>query len=74
MKHYSILKKSTQNPYDNRGQIMMQQNKRGYENTLFKCPGDHPILHPGLKLNSNISVEKYKKKNSPGPVDFPRGC
>ena len=40
----------------------MQKNKRGYQNTLFKCPGDHPILHPGLKLNSNISVEKYKKK------------
>ena len=53
---------------------MMQQNKRGYQNTLFKCPGDHPILHRGLKLNSNISVEKYKKKNLPGLDDFPRGC
>ena len=24
--------------------------------TLSKCPGDHPILHRGLKLNSVIST------------------
>ena len=30
--------------------------------TLPKCPGGHPILHQGLKLNSKISTRKYKKK------------
>ena len=39
-----------------------------------KCPGGHPILHQGLKLNSKISVEKYiKKLDSPGPINFPLG-
>ena len=28
---------------------------------LSKCPGGHPILHRGLKLNSNISAGKYEK-------------
>ena len=27
--------------------------------TLSKCPGGHPILHKGLKLNSKISARKY---------------
>ena len=30
--------------------------------TLSKCPGGHPILRRGLKLNSNISAGKCKKK------------
>ena len=34
--------------------------------TLSKCPGSHPILHRGLKLNSEISVGKYKKLKSSG--------
>ena len=38
-------------------------------NTLSKCPGGHPILHKGLKLNSKISVGKY----SPGQVGFLQG-
>ena len=41
--------------------------------TLSKCPGGHQILHRGLKLNSKNSVGKYKRINSPGPVDFPPG-
>ena len=32
-----------------------------YEYTLSKCPGDHPVLHQGSKLNWKISVGKYKK-------------
>ena len=41
---------------------------------LSMCPGGHPILHRGLKLNSKISAGKYKKKsNSLGSVDFPLG-
>ena len=31
------------------------------KNTLSKTPFDHPILHKGSKLNSKISVGKYKK-------------
>ena len=27
-------------------------------NTLCMCPGDHPVLHWGLKLNLNISAGK----------------
>ena len=38
-------------------------------NTLSKCPGGHPILHKGLKLNSKISAGKY----SPGQVGFLQG-
>ena len=30
--------------------------------TLSKCPGGHPILHPGLKLHLKISAGKYEKK------------
>ena len=41
--------------------------------TLFRCPGEHPILHQDLKLNSKISAGKYKKKNSPRLNDFPLG-
>ena len=29
--------------------------------TLSMCPGGHPILYRGLKLNSKISAGKYKK-------------
>ena len=28
-------------------------------NTLSNCPGGHPVLHMGLKLNSKISADKY---------------
>ena len=34
--------------------------------TVSKCPGGHPILHHGLKLNPNISAGKYKKMKSIG--------
>ena len=54
------------------------------KNTLMEnvIRGKHPvqvprwlILHRGLKLNSQISAGKYKKKsNSLGPVDFSSGC
>ena len=29
--------------------------------TLSKCPGRHPILHGGLKLNSKNSAGEYLK-------------
>ena len=39
-----------------------------------KSPCGHPVLHRGLKLNSEISVGKYKKKVNPeGLTDFPSG-
>ena len=31
------------------------------EDTLPQCPGDHPILNWGLKLNSKILAGKHKK-------------
>ena len=43
-------------------------------NTLPKCPGGYPILHRWLKLNSKISVAKYKKKIHRGQLIFHRGA
>ena len=48
-------------------------SKIPFPNTLSKCPGDHPILHRGSKLNSKISVGKYKKTHC-GQLIFHRGA
>ena len=41
--------------------------------TLSKCPGGHPVLHRGLKLNSKILAENLKMLTSPGPGHFHQG-
>ena len=41
--------------------------------TLSKWSGGHPILDWGLKLNSKISAEKYKKIEFTGASWFATG-
>ena len=40
--------------------VLTLATRRGAD-TLPKCPGSHPILHLGLKLNPSISAVKYQK-------------
>ena len=42
-------------------------------NTLSKCPGGHPVLHQGSKLNWKISAVKYKKGKFTGDSWFSTG-
>ena len=45
----------------NDGSCNIENQDSIQEYFLSKCPGGHPILHRGLKLNSKISAKKYKK-------------